>query len=105
MLSMPQDDHSDHTDETVVLGVDTHKDAHVAFLIGIQGNRLAHRSFPTTANGYRRLLFWAKSFGTLRRAGVEGTLKSTKESAIKSRPQAINQLKTVVVHADPALRE
>lgn len=170
MLNMPQDDHSD---ETVVLGVDTHKDAHVAFLIGVRGNCLAHSSFPTTANGYRQLLAWATTFGTLRRAGVEGTssygtaltrylqeagvrvvevnhpdkgnrrrrgktdaidaeaaaravlsgravavaktsdgpvemvrmLKSTKESAIKSRSQAINQLKAVVVRADPALRE
>nr|WP_329910392.1 transposase [Streptomyces sp. SP18BB07] len=31
------------------------------------------RSFPATAEGYRQLLFWAHSFGTLRRAGVECT--------------------------------
>jgi transposase len=173
---MPQADRSGQTDtstETVVLGVDTHKDTHVAFVMGVHGNSLGHRSFPVTSAGYRQLLAWANSYGTLRRAGVEGTssygtaltrylheagvrvlevsqpdkgdrrrrgktdaldaeaaaravlsgrvtavaktgdgpvemvrmLKMTKESATKSRSQAINQLKAVMVRADPALRE
>ncbi|WP_435824930.1 IS110 family transposase [Nocardia rhamnosiphila] len=173
---MPQADHSDQTDtsdETVILGVDTHKDTHVAFVIGVQGNALGHCAFPTTTAGYRQLLTWAKGFGNLQRAGMEGTssygtaltrylqeagvrvlevnqpdkgnrrrrgktdaidaeaaaravlsgrakaiaktsdgpveivrmLKMTKESATKSRSQAINQIKAVVVRADPALRE
>lgn len=33
----------------------------------------AGRSFPATADGYRHLLHWAKSFGVLRWAGVECT--------------------------------
>ncbi|MGO4615751.1 transposase [Nocardia sp. 2YAB30] len=73
---MPQDapsDYADTSDETVVLGVDTHKDTHVAFLVGVQGNALGHISFSTTSASCRQLLAWAKSFGTLRRAGVEGT--------------------------------
>ncbi|MEU1624957.1 transposase [Streptomyces sp. NPDC020096] len=35
--------------------------------------RLDTRSFPTTGDGYRQLLAWARSFGRLRRAGVECT--------------------------------
>ena len=178
MSSMPQptppeqDATATATDE-VILGVDTHKDVHVAAVITALGRLVASRSFPTTAAGYRRLLEWAGSFGTLRRAGVECTgsygaalarhlqaagievvevnqpdkavrrrrgksdpidaqaaaqavlsgratataktgdgpvemlrmFKLAKGSAIKSRTQAINQLKAVLVAADPALRE
>jgi transposase len=157
----------------VVLGVDTHKDVHVAAVLSTLGVLLATGSFPTTAKGYRRLLMWARGFGTVHRAGVECTgsygaaltrylrseavtvievnrgdrsdrrrrgktdtldaeaaaravlsgratavaksgdghvemlrmFKLAKASAIKSRSQAINQLKAVLVRADPALRE
>ncbi len=160
-------------DVEVVLGVDTHKDAHVAAVISELGALLGTRSFPTTALGYRQLLVWAIGFGTVRRAGVECTgsygaaltrylvsahvevvevnqpdkatrrrrgktdtldaeaaaqavlsgrasaaaktgdgpvemvrmFKLAKASAIKSRTQAINQLKSVLVSADPDLRE
>ncbi|WP_406340056.1 transposase [Streptomyces sp. NBC_01620] len=37
------------------------------------GAALDGRSFPATADGYRQLLDWARSFGVLRRAGVECT--------------------------------
>nr|WP_157163501.1 IS110 family transposase [Nocardia aobensis] len=157
----------------MILGIDTHKDFHVAFVISAQGNSLGHRIFATTATGYQQLLDWASGFGKLKRAGVEGTssygiavtrvlraagvvvlevnrpdkanrrrrgktdvidaetaaravlagratavaktgdgpaevlrmLKMAKDSAIKSRSQAINQLKAVIVRANPALRE
>jgi transposase len=174
--SMPQPAQPDHntslTDE-VILGVDTHKDTHVAAVITAVGAVAASRSFPTTKAGYQQLLAWAYSFGTLRRAGVECTgsygaaltrhlqaagitvievnqpdkathrrrgktdtidaqaaaravlsgratataktgdgpvemlrmFKLAKSSAIKSRTQAINQLKAVLVAADPTLRE
>jgi transposase len=137
------------------------------------GALLAVRSFPATAAGYRQLLAWARSFGVLRRAGVEGTgcygaaltrylrseqvqvlevnrpdratrrrrgksdpvdaeaaaravlggqavltpktadgpaevlrvFKLARDSAVKARTQAINQLRAVLVCADPALRE
>ncbi|WP_308345116.1 IS110 family transposase [Streptomyces sp. ISL-94] len=59
--------------EDVLLGVDTHKDVHVAAVITVLGVSLAHQEFPTTAVGYRQLLAWARSFGTLHRAGVECT--------------------------------
>ncbi|WP_425297207.1 IS110 family transposase [Nocardia abscessus] len=176
MPSIPRDDRPDQPDtddETVILGIDTHKDFHVAFVISAQGQSLGHNIFATTATGYQQLLNWARGFGKLKRAGVEGTssygtavtrvlraagvlvlevnrpdkanrrrrgktdvidaetaaravlsgratavaktgdgtaevlrmLKMAKDSAIKSRSQAINQLKAVIVRADPALRE
>ncbi|MFI6063631.1 transposase, partial [Streptomyces sp. NPDC051286] len=159
--------------EEVLLGVDTHKDVHAAAVITVLGAVLDGRSFPATAEGYRQLLSWTRSFGALRRAGVECTgsygaalarhlraegievtevnqpdkaarrrhgktdavdaeaaaravlsgratataktsdgpvemlrlFKLAKGSAIKSRTQAINQLKSVLVSADSTLRE
>lgn len=156
----------------VVVGVDTHKDVHVAAVVDGCGTALGSESFAATAAGYRALLAWARGCGALRRAGVEGTgsygsalarylrraglavievsqpdkaerrrgksdqadayaaaravvsgrasavakgsdgpvemlrlFKLAKSSAIKSRTQAINQLKAVLVSAGPALRE
>ncbi|WUV31183.1 IS110 family transposase [Streptomyces sp. NBC_01483] len=157
----------------VVLGVDTHRDAHVASVLSVTGAVLATDEFPATAAGYRDLLKWARKSGAVRRAGVEGTgsygaslsrhllaqgvevfdvnwmdradrrrrgksdpldaqnaaravlsgrararaktgdgpvqvarmYKLTKASAVKARTQAINQLKAVLVTADPVLRE
>ncbi|MEU5483276.1 IS110 family transposase [Streptomyces mirabilis] len=157
----------------VVLGVDTHRDAHVASVLSLTGAVLATDEFPATAAGYRDLLKWARRSGAVRRAGVEGTgsygasltryllsqgvdvfdvnwmdradrrrrgksdpldarnaaravlsgracaraksgdgpvqiarmYKLTKASAVKARTQTINQLKAVLVTADPALRE
>lgn len=164
---------ADDGEEEVFLGVDTHKDIHAAAVVTALGAALDGRSFPATADGYRQLVAWARSFGTLRRAGVECTgsygaalarhlrtagievtevnqpdkaerrrrgktdaidaeaaaravlsgrarasaksgdgpvemlrlFKLAKGSAIKSRTQAINQLKAVLIVAEPALRE
>ncbi|MFD7019040.1 transposase [Streptomyces sp. NPDC059928] len=60
-------------EEDILLGVDTHKDVHAAAVITTLGAALDGRSFPTTAEGYRQLLSWTRSFGMLRRAGVECT--------------------------------
>jgi transposase len=68
-----QPDHNTSATEEVILGVDTHKDLHVAAVITAVGAVTASRSFPTTMAGYHQLLAWARSFGTLRRAGVECT--------------------------------
>ncbi|WP_455432160.1 IS110 family RNA-guided transposase [Streptomyces qaidamensis] len=157
----------------VVLGVDTHRDAHVASVLSLTGAVLATDEFRATAADYRDLLKWARRSGAVRRAGVEGTgsygasltryllaqgvdvfdvnwmdradrrrrgksdpldaqnaaravlsgracaraksgdgpvqiarmYKLTKASAVKARTQTINQLKAVLVTADPALRE
>ncbi|NYE69123.1 IS110 family RNA-guided transposase [Microlunatus parietis] len=157
----------------VVLGVDTHKDFHVAVVLSLLGQVLGTRSFRTTAAGYRALLAWAQSLGVVRRAGVEGTgsygkaltrqllaagvavvevnqpdraerrrrgktdaidaeaaaravlsgratataktgngqvemlrmFKLARESAVKARTQTLNQLKTMIITADPELRD
>ena len=159
--------------EEIILGVDTHKDLHVAAVISMLGALLDTANFPTTADGYQQLLAWAQGFGVLRRAGVECTgsygaaltrqlraagilvtevnqpdkasrrrrgktdaidakaaaravlsgqatataktgdgpvamvrlFQLAKASAVKSRTQAINQLKAVLVCADPLLRD
>jgi transposase len=57
----------------IILGVDTHEDEHVAALLDQLGRLLATGSFPATAGGYRQLLAWARSHGTVVIAGVEGT--------------------------------
>jgi transposase len=57
----------------VVLGVDTHLDAHAAVALAHHGRRLGALSLPTTEKGYEELLLWAKGFGPVRCVGVEGT--------------------------------
>lgn len=59
--------------EQIILGVDTHKDTHVAVLVSTVGTVIGGQAFPATAAGFRRLLAWAWSFGVVSRAGVEGT--------------------------------
>ena len=54
-------------------GVDTHRDTHTAAAIDTAGRRLGHRQFPANPAGYRQLLAWLRSLGTLRIVGVEGT--------------------------------
>jgi transposase len=173
-MSHTAEDSEDHPgDEQIILGVDTHKDTHVASVITILGVLLATAAFPTTSAGYRQLLAWARGFGLLHRAGVEGTgcygaalarylrrqhlavievnrpdraarrrhgktdavdataaahavlsaratstaktgdgpvemlrlFHLARASAVKSRTQALNQLKAVIIGADPALRD
>ena len=57
----------------ITLGVDTHKDIHVAAAFDAMGRVLGTHEFATSAAGYGELLAWATQFGTVRRAGVEGT--------------------------------
>ncbi|WP_435865717.1 IS110 family transposase [Streptomyces xanthochromogenes] len=57
----------------VILGVDTHRDFHVAAMVSMTGRVLAVRRFSATATGYRQLAQWSSQFGVVRRAGVEGT--------------------------------
>src|SRR3982751_386794 len=59
--------------QEAILGVDTHKDVHVAAVISPVGALLGTQDFPATAAGYRALLAWARTFGAVLRAGVEGT--------------------------------
>jgi transposase len=54
-------------------GVDTHLDVHVAAALDERGALLGVESFATTPAGYRALLTWLESHGTLELVGVEGT--------------------------------
>jgi transposase len=66
---------ADHTsvEANVTLGVDTHKDSHVAVALDGLGRHLGTLSVATTTLGYRKLLGWARELGTIEQAGVEGT--------------------------------
>jgi transposase len=57
----------------VIVGVDTHRDAHVAVALDHLGRRLDELEIPTTAAGYQALLDWADAFGEIDTVGVEGT--------------------------------
>jgi len=57
----------------VVGGVDTHRDVNVAAVVDINGGVLGVESFPTTADGHRRLSSWMSRFGVIERVGIEGT--------------------------------
>lgn len=58
---------------SVTLGVDTHKDVHVAVALDELGRRLGALSVPTTTEGYKALVDWACGHGAVECAGVEGT--------------------------------
>lgn len=60
-------------DREVTVGVDTHKDVHVAAVLDSAGRLLDTRSFPTTMRGYAQLATWAEAFGTVTKVGMEGT--------------------------------
>ena len=59
--------------DSVTGGVDTHLDVHVAAALNHIGGLLGVESFAADAAGYRCLLTWLASFGTVRVVGVEGT--------------------------------
>ena len=61
------------TGRFVVGGVDTHKDLHVAAVVDEHDQVLGCQSFATTRHGYKLMLAWMRSFGPLRRIGVEAT--------------------------------
>ena len=61
------------TSSGVVVGVDTHKDTHVARAKDALGRRVGEQLVPTTPAGYRQLLAWARGFGEVGAFGVEGT--------------------------------
>lgn len=58
----------------IVAGVDTHKwTHHAAVLDANTGKLLADHEFAATQAGYRKLLSWMDSHGTVIKAGLEGT--------------------------------
>jgi transposase len=67
----------DHKDEpsarSVIGGVDTHKDLHVAAVVDHRDRILGTRSFASTRQGYRQMLIWMRAFGELQRIGIESS--------------------------------
>jgi transposase len=59
--------------ETVIGGVDTHKHTPYAAVIDQHGRLLGHQQFPATDAGYRSLLAWMCTYGSLEAIGVEST--------------------------------
>jgi transposase len=57
----------------VTVGVDTHKDLHVAAAHDQLGRRLATTQVPASGAGYAELLAWARALGEVEAWGVEGT--------------------------------
>lgn len=57
----------------ITLGVDTHKDLHVAVTLDPLGRRLGIASFPTDDAHHDDLWQWVAGFGQLTQAGVERT--------------------------------
>lgn len=55
----------------VVIGVDTHREIHVAAAVDWQGTLVGEECFPATRQGYRLLESWARSLGDVLRVGVE----------------------------------
>lgn len=57
----------------IVVGVDTHKYAHVAVALDQLGARVGERHVPANREGYARLEAWAASLGRVSAFGIEGT--------------------------------
>jgi transposase len=60
-------------DRKLIIGVDTHKHVHVAVAVDQLGARIADRTVPVDAGGYRGLLQWARDLGRIEAFGIEGT--------------------------------
>lgn len=58
---------------SVVGGVDTHKDLHVAAVVDNHNRVLGTEFFPATRHGYKIMLRWMHSFGAIDRIGIECT--------------------------------
>ena len=57
----------------VIIGVDTHKDQHVAVAIDGRGVRLDEKHVPVATCGYEELERWSCDLGRVHAFGVEGT--------------------------------
>ena len=57
----------------LVVGVDTHKDEHVAVAIDQLGVRLGEHRLATSTRGYAGLERWASGHGDVQGFGIEGT--------------------------------
>ena len=58
---------------SIVGGIDTHSKVHVAAALDEVGGLLGAESFGANPTGYAALVSWFESFGSVSKAGVEGT--------------------------------
>lgn len=56
----------------VTLGVDTHRDVHVAAALDALGRQLGFCEIHTNVRGFKQLVGWASQFGVIDRVGIEG---------------------------------
>jgi transposase len=56
-----------------VVGIDTHRDFHVAVVLAPNGGKLADLTFPTSSKGYEQLVTWSEQFGVRPVFAMEGT--------------------------------
>lgn len=59
--------------DDIIIGVDTHKDQHVAVAIDGLGGRVGELAVPAKPGGYAQLVAWSATLGSVARFGVEGT--------------------------------
>lgn len=64
---------AEQNENRVVIGVDTHKDFHVAHAKDELGRPLGQIKVPATTAGYAELLAWGRSLGAITTVGIEGT--------------------------------
>ena len=57
----------------IIVGVDTHRDEHVAVAIDCLGGRLGQLRLPSVSSGYEALHCWASGLGDVVAFGIEGT--------------------------------
>ncbi|MFE4230121.1 transposase [Arthrobacter sp. NPDC056886] len=57
----------------VIAGIDTHADTHHVAVINEHGKPLADREFLAVGSGYRKIVDFITSYGTVIAVGVEGT--------------------------------
>jgi len=62
-----------HQAAEVIIGIDTHKDQHVAVAIDERGVRLDEKHVPVSTRGYVELERWSLSLGLIQAFGIEGT--------------------------------
>ena len=61
------------TETSVVIGIDTHADTHHVAVINEHGKPIADQEFLAVGSGYRKIVEFITSHGTVIAVGVEGT--------------------------------
>lgn len=59
------DENIDATTSAIIGGVDTHKDLHVAAVVNQHNKVLGTEYFSITRQGYRKMLAWMATFGSV----------------------------------------